>query len=205
MMNVIEHCQDAVEIMHNAWLALRPGGIFIFAEEYSHPNSPTDPCVRFANFTSDGTEFVETWAASMQFTKTWPTNWIKLPQPTLNSMFRTEVMIVCQSKIKIAIPNVQQGEINLSLVCNKSSAFSWSLIAQSITAEEDMKDLNLNNNECDAFMITWTNCGKEEYPQTNHNQHGNRTITSEHMEYFNDKGIQDRYYNCMVCSCESQW
>ena len=34
MVNTIEHCSDAVAIMHNIYTALKPGGYLVFAEEY---------------------------------------------------------------------------------------------------------------------------------------------------------------------------
>lgn len=35
MVNTIEHCNDAVKVFDNIYRALKPGGTFIFGEEYA--------------------------------------------------------------------------------------------------------------------------------------------------------------------------
>ncbi|CAN0374206.1 unnamed protein product, partial [Ectocarpus fasciculatus] len=46
MVNTIEHCSDAVAVMHNIYTALKPGGYLVFAEEYAVEDQlqVTDQC-----------------------------------------------------------------------------------------------------------------------------------------------------------------
>ena len=44
MANTIEHCQNAMAILQNIWISLKPGGHLVFGEEFSSSAAGTDFC-----------------------------------------------------------------------------------------------------------------------------------------------------------------